>query len=99
MTWKKIKKSVKDYIKEKREIDDIKRKAYKEEMRKQALIMGRRQAELEAKHREDIFKERLDRLKIEKRKPNNSQIDPFGFNRTKNKGNQKQFNVWGGNWR
>lgn len=81
-----IKKWIKDFkedMKVKGEISDIKKKAYIQEMKTQAEVMGKRQAELEAKHREKIYSNKLNETFNKKIKSSNKPVDVFGFNNQK----------------
>lgn len=58
-TWEKFKKTQKQKAKKRKQLKKIQSKSYFEAMKKQSEIMGRRQAEIEAKEREKAFKQKF----------------------------------------
>jgi len=79
--------------KEQKEISQVKQNAYVEEMRTQALMMGKKQAQLEAKQRVEVYEEKLRRKKEELfNKKDNVNNDIFGL---QPKDNKTQFDFIG----
>ena len=71
----------KEGIEKKRVLNNIQGEAYYKEMQKQAESMGRKQAKLEAKHRERLFSKKLSMDMKKTFSKENNNIDVFGFNR------------------
>jgi len=84
--------SLKENVKKKKEINKIQKEAYLKEMETQAARMGKRQAEIEAKHREKMFTKKLQVVEQKRTTTvSHEPVDVFGFNKT-NKSN-KRFNL------
>lgn len=88
---KNITKGIKERIKYQRNISNIKRKAYEDEMKKQAEKMGKKQAMLEAKYREKAYSSKL--KSNFNRRISLGSANVFGFgDRDEKKRNKKYFN-------
>jgi len=95
---KKIKENWKKKKAKSNEINSIKEKAYYEAMKDEAKRMGKRQAELESQHREELYSYKLAeqrrKLKEQKKKIQNQEIDVFGIHKHRNK-NDKEYDFLG----
>lgn len=75
----------------KKEIGEIKKQSYIKEMKTQASVMGKRQARIEAEHREKMYIKKLNDIGKKQTIKNNKPVDVFGFNKELKGG--KTFNI------
>lgn len=71
-------KNLKEQSKKRKELNEIKDKAYFEEMRRQNKLMGKKQAKIEAMFREKKFIDNLEKKEIRKEEKTK---DYFGLNK------------------
>ena len=83
----------KESQKQKKELQEIQRQSYLEEMKNQAKLMGQKQAILDSKQREELYKFKLKQQAEKIKNPDTNKYDPFGLNKTQI--NKEPFNIIG----